>query len=193
MKQLLSIAKKELRTYFVSPVALIFLASFLVAVLFAFFWGETFFRRNVADARPLFEWLPLLLIPLTAALTMRLWSDEERGGTLELLLTMPVPISRLVIGKFLAGLVLVAIALLLTLGLPITVSFLGDLDWGPVFGGYLAALLVASAYLAIGLSISSATSNAVVALLLTGISTGALYLVGSESVLAFTHGSLSEI
>ncbi|PIE18585.1 MAG: ABC transporter permease [Proteobacteria bacterium] len=193
MNQLLAIAKKELRTYFVSPVALIFVASFLVAVLFAFFWGETFFRRNVADTRPLFEWLPLLLIPLTAALTMRLWSDEQRAGTLEILLTMPVQVHRLVLGKFLAGMALVAIALVLTLGLPITVSMLGDLDWGPVFGGYLAALLVAAAYLAIGLCISSGTQNGVVALLLTGFACVALYLVGSEGVLAFANGPLAEL
>jgi ABC-2 type transport system permease protein len=188
MKQMLSIAKKELAGYFASPLALIFLGIFLFFALFLFFWLESFFLRNVADVRPLFAQLPLLLILLCAALTMRSWSEEQRGGTLEILLTLPVKTHWLVLGKFFAALALVAIALLLTLGLPLTVSQLGPLDWGPVFGGYLASLLVASAYLAIGLAISSSTNNAVIALLATLIVTGFLYLIGSEAVAAlFTH------
>lgn len=193
MNQILGIAKRELRAYFLSPVALIFLATFLFVVLFAFFWVETFFRRNIADARPLFEWLPVLLIFLSAALTMRLWSDEQRSGTLEVLLTLPVQTHRLVLGKFLAGLVLVAVALFLTLGLPISVSMLGELDWGPVFGGYLGALLLAGAYLAIGLCISSATGNAVVALLLTTVACGLLYLIGSPAVTSFASNPAAEL
>src|SRR5688572_15416408 len=155
MNHVLSIAKKELRAYFLSPVALIFLGTFVFVTLFTFLWVETFFSRNIADVRPLFLWLPRLLIFLGAALTMRLWSEEQKLGTLEILLTLPVETHKLVVGKFLAALALVAIALALTFHVPIAVSMMGDLDWGPVFGGYAAALLVAAAYLAVGLFISS--------------------------------------
>lgn len=182
MSHILAIAKKELRAYFLSPVALIFLATFLFVTLFTFFWVEAFFTRNIADIRPLFSWLPILLIFLVAALTMRLWSEEQKLGTLEILMTMPVETHRLVLGKFLGGLALVALALALTLGVPITVSLLGELDWGPVFGGYLAALLLAGAYLSIGLTLSSLTDNQIVALILTVLACGFLYVVGTDPV-----------
>ena len=90
MKQAWVVARKELRTYFGSPMALIFVGAFLIVTLFAFFWVETFFVRNIADVRPLFRWMPVLLIFLVAALTMRQWSEEQRAGTLEFLLTLPV-------------------------------------------------------------------------------------------------------
>ncbi|MFH1131549.1 MAG: Gldg family protein, partial [Pseudomonadota bacterium] len=182
MRQVLAIAKRELRAFFLSPVALIFLGTFLAVTLFCFFWVDIFFRRNIADVRPLFNWLPILLIFLVAALSMRLWSDEQRMGTLEILLTLPIKTHRLVWGKFLAGIALVAIALFLTMGLPITVSQLGDLDWGPVFGGYLAALLLASAYLAIGMCVSATTNNAIVALIGTMVACGFLYLLGTDTI-----------
>ncbi len=182
MRHIWSMAARELRGYFQSAVAVIFLATFLAIVMFTFFWVDKFFARNLADVRPLFDWLPVLLIFLVAALTMRLWSEEHRSGTVEILLTMPVPIHRLVLGKFLAGLILVAIALALTLGLPISVSMMGDLDWGPVVGGYIAALLLAGAYLSVGLSISSATDNQIVALIGTVLVCGLLYLPGTEIV-----------
>ena len=86
-----SITKKEFATYFASPLAYIFLGTFLAVTLFVFFWVETFFARNIVDVRPLFEWMPILLIFLVAALTMKMWSDERRMGTLEVLLTLPVP------------------------------------------------------------------------------------------------------
>lgn len=182
MRQIWSIATKELRGYFNSAVAIIFLATFLAVVLFTFFWVDEFFANNAANVAPLFAWLPLLLIFLVAALTMRLWSEEQKTGTIEILLTLPVPIHRLVIGKFLAGLLLVAVALALTLGLPITVSMMGNLDWGPVIGGYVAALLLASAYLAIGLCISSTTENQIVALIGTMVVCAVFYLPGTEAV-----------
>lgn len=182
MNLTLSITKKELRGYFTSPIALIFLATFVLVTLFTFLWVETFFARNIADVRPLFLWLPRLLIFLCAALTMRQWSEEQKLGTLEVLLTLPVETRKLVIGKFLAALALVAIALALTFHIPIAVSTMGDLDWGPVVGGYAAALLLASAYLAIGLFISALTDNQIVALILTCVTCGVLYVIGTEPV-----------
>ncbi len=193
MKQTLSITRKELSAYFGSPMALIFVGAFLAASLFAFFWVDTFFARGIADVRPLFSRMPILMILLVGALTMRQWSEEQRSGTLEVLLTLPVSRVQLVLGKFLGVMALVALALALTLFLPITVSILGNLDWGPVFGGYLAALLMASAYTAIGLFISSRTDNQIVALILTVLACGVLYLVGAGGVTDFVGGNAADI
>ncbi len=182
MRQILSITRKELDSYFGSPMALIFLGAFLAVTLFTFFWVETFFARGIADIRPLFQWMPLLLIFLVAALTMRQWSEEQRAGTLEMLLTLPVKPWQLVVGKFLAVMALVALALVLTLPLTISVAMLGPLDWGPVIGGYVAALLLAAAYTAIGLFISSLTDNQIVALITTAIVGGIFYMAGTTTL-----------
>lgn len=175
-----TVAKKELRGYFNSAVAVIFLAAFLGVTLITFFWHEKFFARGIADLRPLFEWLPKLLIILVSALAMRLWADERRAGTLEVLLTLPVPRWKLVAGKFVAGMLLIAIALGLTLGLPLTIGQMGNLDTGPVFGGYLAALLLSAAYLSIGMCVSAATDNGIVAFIGTAALCGAAYMIGGD-------------
>lgn len=180
-----SIAKKEFSTYFSSPVAFIFLGTFSAVCLFIFFWVEQFFARNIVDARPLFEWMPILLIFLSAALTMKMWSEERRMETLEFLFTMPVRTLHLVLGKFLACLGLVAIALVLTVGVPVTVSFMGPLDWGPVLGAYTASLLLAAAYCSIGLYISSRNESQIASLILTTVVCFLFYLLGS-----LTLGSL---
>jgi ABC-2 type transport system permease protein len=193
MKQIFAITRKELNGYFGSPMALIFIGVFLAATLFTFFWLDTFFARGIADVRSLFRWMPLLLIFLVAALTMRQWSHEAQTGTLEILLTLPITRWQLVLGKFLAVLTLVALALLLTASLPVTVSMLGNLDWGPVIGGYLAALLMAAAYAAMGLFISSRTRNEIVALILTVVVGGILYLIGTRSLTEFTGESVGNI
>jgi ABC-2 type transport system permease protein len=193
MKEVLSITRKELDGYFGSPMALIFVGAFLAVTLFTFFWVEAFFAQGVADVRPLFRWMPVLLIFLVAALTMRQWSEEERSGTLEMLLTLPVSHIQLVLGKFLAVMLLVIVALALTLFLPISVSLLGNLDWGPVVGGYLAAILLAAAYAAIGLFLSSRTDNQIVALILTALLGGLFYMVGSTGVTDFVGESVAEI
>lgn len=176
------VARKEFRSFFSTPAAYLFLGVFLALILFIFFWLETFFARNIADVRPLFEWLPLLLIFLVAALTMRSWAEERFAGTIENLLTAPVRPLELVAGKFFASLLLVSIALLLTIPLPITVSLLGPLDWGPVVGGYVATIFLAAAYVSIGLYTSVRTDNSIVALILTSVVCGLLYLIGAEPV-----------
>ena len=193
MKQSLSITRKELKGYFGSPMALIFIGAFLAATLFSFFWVDTFFARGLADVRPLFRWMPALMIFLVAALTMRQWSEEQRSGTLEILLTLPVSPIQLIVGKFLAVLALVALSLALTLFLPISISLLGNLDWGPVIGGYLAALLLAAAYAAIGLFASSRTDNQIVSLISTVLLCGLFYLVGSSGVTDFAGNVLGEV
>ena len=193
MRQVVAIARKELQGYFGSPMALIFVGTFLAITLFSFFWVETFFARGIADVRPLFRWMPVLMIFLVAALTMRQWSEEQRSGTLELLMTLPVQRAQLVLGKFVAVLGLVAISLGLTLFLPITVAFLGNLDWGPVLGGYLAALLLAGAYAAIGLLVSSRTDNQIVALISTALLCGTLYLLGSGGLATFVGQTVGDL
>jgi len=193
MSIILRIARREFATFFSSPIAFIFLGAFLAVVLFIFFWVETFFARNIADVRPLFEWMPLLLIFLVAAITMRMWSEERRSGTLEFLLTVPVKNHQLVLGKFVACLGLVTVALLLTLSLPITVSMFGPLDWGPVFGGYLATLFLAAAYAAIGLFISARSANQIVSLILTSVICGFFYLLGTDGLTGLFDNRAAEI
>jgi ABC-2 type transport system permease protein len=193
MKQILSITRKELEGYFGSPLAIIFLGAFLAAVLFIFFNVEKFFSRGIADVRPLFNWLPILLIFLLAALTMRTWSEEKRSGAVEILLTLPVSRLQLVLGKFIAVMAFIGLALLLTVPIPITVSRVGNLDWGPVVGGYLAAFLMAGAYAAIGLFVSSRTDNQIVALITTMLVGGLFYLIGTDNVISLFDGSLSDI
>lgn len=191
MREVITLAKRELAAFFHSSIAYIFIAAFLAVSLFVVFWVDAFFARNLADITPLFQWMPLLLIFLVSAITMRMWSEERRSGTLEALMTTPVSITKLVLGKFLACLLLVIIALVLTLGLPITVSFIGPLDWGPVIGGYVAAILLASAYIAVGLFVSSRTSNQIVSLIVSVVICLALYLPGSHLMQAFFAGSVA--
>lgn len=188
-----NIAKKELSAYFSSPVAFIFLGTFLVVNLFIFFWVESFFARNIADVRPLFDWMPLLMVFLVAALTMRMWSEERRSGTLEFLLTLPVDMLQLVMGKFVGGMILVLISLALTLPIPFTVSFFGDLDWGPIIGAYLATIFLAGAYLSIGLFVSVRSDNQIVSLIVTTLVCLLFYLVGSDALTAFLGNQGAEI
>ena len=186
------IMTKETTLFFSSPVAYLFLGSFAAVSLFIFFWGATFFARNIADVRPLFEWMPILLIFLTSALTMRMWSEERRSGTLEHVLTQPIPIWKFVLGKFLACMVLLCIALVVTLPLPITVSIIGDLDWGPVWSGYLATLLLGAAYISVGLFVSARSDNQIVSLISAVALCGLLYLIGSPAITDFAGNHLGE-
>ncbi len=188
-----TVVTKEFSTYFSSPIAFIFLGTFSLVSLFVFFWVDKFFSRNIVDVRPLFEWMPILLIFLSAALTMKMWSEERRMGTLEFLLTMPVKIHHLVLGKFFACFGLVIIALVLTLGIPVTVSFMGNLDWGPVVGGYIASVLLAGAYISIGLYISSKSDNQIVSIILTTVVCSIFYIIGSETLSSLVGNKLGEL
>ena len=191
MRHFRSLVGKELEGYFGSPMALIFLGIFLVVTLYAFFWIEAFFASRLAEIRGLFRWMPILLIFLISALTMRQWSEEQRSGTLETLLTLPVGIPTLVVAKFVAVFLMVALAIALTLPLPITVSTLGNLDWGPVLAGYLATLLLSATYISIGLFASSRTDNQIVALMLTIILGGLLYFAGTSAATEFVSSDLA--
>ena len=186
------IAGKELAHFFSSPIAYLFLGAFLGVTLFVFFWVEAFFARNIADVRPMFEWLPVLLVFLAAALTMRMWSDERRTGTLELVVTVPATSTEFVVGKFLACWGLLVVGLALTVPLPVTVAMLGDLDWGPVFAGYLAAALLGAAYISIGLFVSAKTENQIVALILASFGCGVFYLLGTPTLTELFGGTVGD-
>jgi ABC-2 type transport system permease protein len=166
MTHSVAIAQKELRSSLTSPIAHVFLALFVIASWAIFFLLEKFFARDEASMRAFFDWVPWLLWGLAPALTMRLWSDERRLGTWEILATTPVTATSLVIGKFLASWGLLALALLSTIAIPIVVNSYGDLDFGPVIGGYLGALLLGAAFLALGLVCSSLVQDQFVALVL---------------------------
>ena len=186
------IANKEITLFFASPIAYLFLATFAAISLFIFFWGESYFSRNIADIRPLFEWMPVLLVFLTSTLTMRLWSEERRTGTLEHILTQPLPLWHFVVGKFLGCLVLLAIALLITIPLPITVAQMGDIDWGPIWTGYLAAFLLGAAYLSIGLFVSARSDNQIVSLICAVGLSGLFYLIGTTTITDFFGNQAGE-
>ncbi len=187
------IERKELNLFFGAPIGYLFLAAFLAVTLFVFFWVEAFFARNIADVRPMFEWMPVLMIFLSSAITMRMWSEERRTGTLEFVATLPASTWEFVLGKFLACWILLGLALVLTLPIPLVVSFIADLDWGPVFAGYLAALLLGGAYLAIGLYVSARSDSQIVALILSAILCGVFYMLGSPLLVSLAGGWISEL
>ena len=180
MNRIRSVAVRELRSYFNSPIAYIFLLTFAVTALFTFFNVSGFFTRGQADLRGLFETIPLLTVVLVPALTMRLWAEEAKQGTLELLLTLPARDVELVSGKFLASWILFGFSLGITLPLAVTVSFLGNLDWGPVIGGYLGAPLLGAAYLAVGQFVSAMTENQILAFIMALVLCMGLYGLGTE-------------
>ena len=161
MRQFTHILKKEFKDYFVSPIAYIVISIFLIVTGWFFF--STFFLYNQASMRNFFSMLPLVFSFVIPAVTMRLFAEELHGGSYEILLTLPVTFSDIIIGKFAAGVAMTAAMLLPTIAYPICISFIGDLDWGPVIGGYVGALLLGGAFSAIGLFASSATHNQIVA------------------------------
>ena len=164
MGQVIHISKKEFAAYFISPIAYIVISVFLLVTGWFFFM--TFFLQNQANLRDFFALLPITFSFVIPAITMRLFAEELNVGSYEVLLTMPVTFRDVILGKFLAAVVLVAAMLVPTFAYPITVSFLGQLDWGPVAGGYIGAILLGAAFSAIGLFASSITRNQIIAFII---------------------------
>lgn len=166
MRNTLVIAKRELAAYFATPVAYVFIVIFLALSGALTFYIGNFMVRGQADLQPFFffhPWLYLLLIP---AISMRLWAEERKSGTIELMLTLPVSVGQTVLGKFLAAWAFTAIALALTFPFWLTVNYLGQPDNGVILAGYLGSLLMSGAFLAIGSAMSALTKNQVVAFVL---------------------------
>jgi ABC-2 type transport system permease protein len=186
MQQAIRICKKELKDYFISPIAYIVISIFLLATGWFFF--TTFFYYNQADLRNFFGLLPIIFAFLIPAVTMRLFSEEMNVGSYELLLTLPVTFKDILLGKFLAGVLFVAAALVPTFAYPICIAFMGQLDWGVVAGGYLGALLLSAAFVAVGLFSSSLTRNQIIAFIVAMAICFSLTLI--DKMLFFFPGSL---
>ncbi len=184
MRGFRAVCKRELRTYFTTPAAYVFL------VVFGFFTGyltfrDGFFANRQADMRLFFDNVQLLLIFLAPCAAMRLWSEERRSGSIEFLLTLPITVAQAVLGKFAAAWFFLAIALLLTAPMPMTVEQLGDPDWGPIACGYLGAFLMAGAFLGIGCVFSAMSKNQVISFILSVVACAVLVYAGHPSTLRF--------
>jgi len=166
MNNILTIAGRELAAYFATPVATVFIVIFLILQGAMTFNLGSFFDRGQADLSPFFTFIPWVFLLLIPAITMRLWAEERRQGTIELLLTLPITQGQAVLGKFLAAWAFCAIALALTFPFVITVNLLGNPDNGVIASGYVGALLVAGSFLAVGSALSAATRNQVIAFVL---------------------------
>jgi len=191
MRNMFTIFQKEFKSYFNSPIAYIFIITFLLFSSWLFF--RTFFLIGQAHMRPLFGILPWLFLILAPAITMRAWAEEKKMGTMEVLMTLPLKDYEIVLGKFLASFIFLIIAVLLTFPLALTIYFLGKPDNGTIVGGYLGACLMGGAYLAIGLFISSLTQNQIVAFIVSIVVCFAFLIIGEDIVLMSAPAFLSPV
>jgi len=175
--------KRELSAYFGTPVAYVFLMIFLVLSGYVTWSLGNFYEGNQADLRPFFATHPLLYLALIPALSMRLWAEERRSGTVESLFTLPITMGGAVLGKFLAAWVFIGVALILTMTNWVSVAYLGEPDHGVIFAGYLGSFLMAGAYLAVGSLVSSFTKNQVLAFVVSLIACLLLFLAGQPGVM----------
>ncbi len=183
MNAMFAIMRRELRSYFLTPVAYVFIVIFLVLTsTFTFYLGN-FYERGQADLAPFFNFHPWLYLFLVPALSMRLWAEERRSGSIELLMTLPVEIWQAVTGKFLAAWAFTGLALALTFPIWISVNYLGNPDNGSVVAAYIGSLLMAGGFLAVGSCISATTKNQVIAFILAVVACFLLLLAGFPLVL----------
>jgi len=177
------LVRRELKSYFATPVAYVFIVIFLVlAGAFTFYLGG-FYQRGQADLMPFFNFHPWLYLFLIPAISMRLWAEERKSGSIELLLTLPITMWQAVLGKFLAAWIFTGIALALTFPIWITVNYLGDPDNGAIVAGYFGSFLMAGAFLAVGTCVSALTRNQVIAFILTVVICFVTLLAGWPMVL----------
>lgn len=188
-----AIARRELAGYFATPVAYVFIVIFLALAGALSFYLGSLYERGQADLQPFFAFHPWLYLFLVPAVSMRLWSEERKSGSIELLLTLPVTMWQAVLGKFLAAWAFVGIALVLTFPMWITVNYLGDPDNGVIFTSYVGSLLMAGGFLAIGACLSAATRNQVIAFILTVVVCFLLLLAGFPLVLDFFRAFLPPV
>ena len=191
MEKFITLVQKEIRIYFNSPIAYIFLVVFLS--FSAWFFFRTFFLIEQAEVRGLFGILPWVFLFLIPALTMRIWAEEFRQGTIETLLTSSVTLNQIIFAKAFACFLFLILSLLLTLSIPISISLIGPLDWGVVFTAYAGALLLGSAYIALGLFMSALTNNQIVAFILTVIIAFGCFIIGESFVTFSLPGNLASL
>jgi ABC-2 type transport system permease protein len=192
MSQTLIVFKRELKSYFATPLAYVFIVIFLVlAGVFTFQVGG-FFERGQADLQSFFRWHPWLYLVLIPAISMRLWAEERNSGSIELLMTLPITLGQAVAGKFLAAWVFAGIALLLTFPIWITVNYLGSPDNGAILAAYIGSWLMAGGFLAIGTCLSAATRNLVIAFITAALVCFVFLLAGFPFVLDFVRGILPQ-
>jgi ABC-2 type transport system permease protein len=185
MRQAFAVFKREFFAYFATPLAYVFIVIFLFAMgAFTFYVGQ-FYNNGIADLSVFFGYHPWLYLFLVPAVGMRLWADERRTGTVELLLTLPVPVWATVLGKFLAAWAFTAVALFLTFPIWITVNVLGDPDNGVIVASYIGSLLMAGGYLAISAAISATTDNQVIAFVVSVAVCFLFTIAGAALVLDF--------
>jgi ABC-2 type transport system permease protein len=180
------IFRREFRHYFITPIAYIVISIFLI--LTGWFFFSTFFLYSQAELRNFFSLLPIIFSFIVPTVTMRLFSEEYNVGSYEILVTMPVTDREIILGKFFAALAFVAVMLLPTVSYAISVSLLGDLDWGPVVGGYVGGLLLGAAFVAVGLFASALTKNQIIAFIIGMIICFALTMV--DKILFFLPESM---
>lgn len=188
MSHVIAIIKKELKDYFNSPLAYIFISIFLV--ISGWLFMRSFFLQGQATMRSYFYLIPWLFLFLIPAITMKLWAEEKKLKTTEILFTWPIKDWETVIGKFLASLFFLIITVLLSISIPITISNLGDLDWGIVIASYLGVFFMGAAFLAIGLFISSITDNQIIAFILSVAISFVAFIIGETIVLYVIPGFL---
>ncbi|TWI71234.1 ABC-2 type transport system permease protein [Desulfobotulus alkaliphilus] len=162
-----AVFKRELMSYFITPVAYVFLVIFLILQAFFTFQVSRLFESGQADLRPFFDWHPWIFLFLIPAVSMRLWSDEQRQGTLELLLTLPLSLTAIILGKFLAAWTFIALALFLTFPVVLTVLYLGNPDLSAIFCAYIGSFFMAGAFLSVGIFTSALTRSQVISFVLT--------------------------
>ena len=172
------VIKRELAGYFGSPVAYVFIVIFLMLCGFFTFSIGQFYELGQADLRVFFQWHPWIFLFLVPAVAMRLWADERRTGTIELILTLPITLTEVIVGKFLAAWLFLGLALFLTFPLVLTVIYLGDPDLGAIFCAYFGSFLLAGAYLSVGSMTSSLTRNQVISFILSVVICLFLVLAG---------------
>jgi len=188
MRNVLTIFRRELAGYFATPLAYVFIVIFLVMGGILTFFVGNFFERGQADLQPFFTFHPWLYVVLIPALSMRLWAEERRSGTIELFLTLPIRMTEAVVGKFLAAWCFAGIALALTFPFWITVNFLGRPDNGVILASYIASWLMAGTMLAVGACVSIMTKNQVIAFVVTAALGFILTVAGSPIVLGLFQG-----